>query len=125
MSKVYSESGEIFDQSDLEFLIVMFEENPDLEEITYYEGESVAYTAHEFISGDSIIDVAMENAYEEGGEFAEDWLDDIKSEDIEAIEKMVGDYLQEKYPPAFYNVVNVVEKTISRREALEEEVPGD
>jgi hypothetical protein len=78
--------------------------------VEIFEGDAVAFTHKEFIRGDRIIEDIQELAYDELGEWQQDYLDDL-AEDKEKVKqlnelliKFITDNSKE---PSCYKVINV------------------
>lgn len=75
-----------------------------------------------YVNGDLIIEHLQQNAYDEVGEVAECWLDDISREQREdlndRLEKVVLEWLKDcKQEPTFYKILPFAELTL--QEALQ------
>lgn len=82
---------------------------PDSDSI--YIGENIKHTAHDFISAENLLEELMEEAANECGESAEDWLDALirnKSKCAE-LTKIIGDWLEINAPVKFWSVKNIIE----------------
>lgn len=104
---VYSEDQETFHECD----IVLDEadwRNVAGKTVTLYKGISVQKTHRDFINGDSIVEMIVENAYDNCGEFAEDYLADLTGDDTPTLEKLIEDWLNvHADDPSFYSVNDV------------------
>lgn len=83
-----------------------FADNPEHDEI--YIGENTIYNAHDFINTRDILDQIAENATDECGESAEDWLEALtKNKDKRAeLTRLIGDWLERNDPVMFWSVSN-------------------
>lgn len=65
-----------------------------------------------WFDAERILERIQENAYDEAGEAADDYLDDVTKEQIAELQNMLDDVLKEwftkhRYYPAFYAVDNI------------------
>jgi hypothetical protein len=88
------------------------EEKQKLIGMEYLEGEVVPITTRSLVHNISIISALNERAWEEGGEYADDWPDLSEEEETELEDLIVG-YLEKKHAPTFYVVTNIIKKTIT------------
>lgn len=86
----------------------LFALNPQLE--VAYVGEIVDLPAHHFVDVTEILRSAANEAFDTCGEFSDNWLSDLfKNKEKKAdLRKLIGDWLQENYPPQFWVVKNVI-----------------
>lgn len=96
-----------------------FNGNPDNECLDDEMGSTPDDIITEFLVGqvnastipfnvDSLIENVQESAYEDGGEWAEDYLDDVTEEDREELENIVFDwFVRNDYLPAWYTIGSV------------------
>jgi hypothetical protein len=116
--KVYSLDGEIYNISDRKELIdeLMWlhktQDNLDLIGKEYFEGNPVRPKVRDLVDVDGFIDYISENAYENYGEFAENWPD-LTTEEKKHLEDLLVEFLEEKAPPSFYRIENSVAKKIT------------
>jgi hypothetical protein len=116
--KVFSLCGEIYNITDRKELIdsLMWlhktQNKLDLIGKEYFEGDPVRPKVRDLVDADGIIDYISENAYENYGEFAEDWPD-LTTEEKEQFEDLIVKFLEEKAPPSFYRIENSVAKKIT------------
>lgn len=88
------------------------------ETITRFDVGLVEQATVEF-NVDSILETATENAYDEYGEFAEDYLEDVTDEDKTELETLIHDwFIRHNYIPQFYKVYNI--ETIDLNDFSEE-----
>lgn len=82
-------------------------------------GEVNKPTAHEFVSGDRIIEDVMNFAADECGECSGDWLYDLarNKEKAAELKKIVGDWIHANDPPTFWTVEH--ERLVYRDELIE------
>ena len=81
-------------------------------------GESVAYTAHDFVNADNIVENISELAYD----YAPDdfnWLNDFPKDKIKELGKLIGDFIQKECPPRFFTVNNVKEYVVTEEHMKE------
>lgn len=86
-----------------------FYDDPDIESI--YVGEARKMTAHDFVSGHSILELINEAACDDGPESADDWLYDGLAKDkgkCAELEKIIGDWIELHAPVKFFTVDNIV-----------------
>jgi hypothetical protein len=85
-----------------------FIDNPD--DDTLWVGVNKKFTAHDFISVSDILEGIAENAGDECGEVAEDWLVKIEKDSVkrEALRKLLGDWLEAADPVTFCSVDEVI-----------------
>lgn len=81
-------------------------------------GENRKHPASHYVSGVWIIEDVAQRAYDECGEAAEDWLSGLARDcgEIADLERLVGDWIERREPPGFWEVANV--RTISRAELV-------
>jgi len=60
--------------------------------------------ASQYVKADDICTLIEENAGDEVGEAAENWLGGLTTEDLEELKTMIGNWLHAKAPPDFYYV---------------------
>jgi hypothetical protein len=121
--KTYSVDGENFFEREelIDWLMGKhhIENRQELIGLGYYEGDKTYANVRSLIGIDGIIDIMSENAYEIGGEWAEDWPTLSKEEKSE-LENLIVDFLEKKSPVDFYRVENIVKKTITPGDIEEE-----
>lgn len=81
--------------------------------VTIYEGKVIESVASDY-SPNYLIDTLAENAYDECGEFADDWLSGLdnkcKNDLINRVHKVIDDWATEhNVQPTFYMVEDIVE----------------
>ena len=81
-------------------------------------GENKPRTAHHYVSAGRILEDVAAEAYDECGEVIKGWLDNLSLDKsaMAELEKLVGDWIQQKEPPNFWCVENV--RTITRAELV-------
>lgn len=86
----------------------LFSLNPDLE--VAYVGEIVDLPAHHFVDVNEILRSTSNEAFDACGEFSENWLSALfqNEQKKDDLRKLIGDWLQENYPPQFWVVKNVI-----------------
>ena len=63
---------------------------------------------------DYLIEQVQESAYDDGGEFAEDYLDDVTKEDKEELEELVLNWFTEhNYMPTWFSVYYIDEVIVA------------
>lgn len=107
--KVYSRNEE--DWYDLcEIMESLEEDYRDGDEVEIREGKSVQFTHDEFINADRIIEDLQETAYDEFGEWQEDYLDDLAKdkEKISELKKLLIHFITNNAkPPKCFKVVDI------------------
>lgn len=64
-------------------------------------------------SVDDLLERVQEVAYEEGGECAEDYLDDVTKEDKEELDDLIQNwFVKHKYLPRWYNIYEIDEISV-------------
>lgn len=59
---------------------------------------------------DELLERMQEAAYEDGGEFAEDYLDDVTKEHREELDELIQNwFIKHKYLPEWYNIYEIDE----------------
>lgn len=111
MSTVYSRNEE--DWYEYEDIIDGIEADYQSgDKVEIFEGDAVLFTHKEFINVDRIIEDIQEAAYDEIGEWQQDYLDDLAGDKDKMIElnKLLLDFITENAKvPTCYKVVNVKE----------------
>lgn len=85
------------------------------DEVEIFEGDAVAFTHKEFINADRIIEDIQEAAYDEIGEWQQDYLEDLANNKDKMIElnKLLLDFITaNSKAPTCYKVVNVKETKV-------------
>ena len=74
-----------------------------------FVADSQPYTHKDLICIDQFIESMEEQAYDKAGEFSEDYLHDIRSQDKrQELKEVISKWLDENVgPPTFYRVTNV------------------
>lgn len=63
---------------------------------------------------DDLLERIQEAAYENGGEFAEDYLDDVTKEHREELDDLIQNwFIKHKYLPSWYNIYEIDEISVS------------
>lgn len=121
--RAYSVDGEnFFDREELIGRLMgkyRIKDKKDLIGLKYHEGDKAYADVRSLISIDSIIDIINENAFEFGGEWAEDWPD-LSDEEKKELENLIVEFLEKKSPCTFYQVENAVIKTVTADDVKEE-----
>lgn len=126
MSECYSRDEESFyetDEMDLVCEIISDYENP-LEAIghTYYKGTSYAPKPSTLFNLDGAIENMEEAAWDEYGEWSEDFT---SGTDFKELEKLIDNWLDENVKVKFFGVKDVVQKSVTKEmveEYIEESV---
>jgi hypothetical protein len=96
-------------------LLMYFYNTEDKRELIgkhYFEGDVVTIPTRRLVDIAGIVSQLNETAWEESGEYADEWPDLSREEEKELEDLIVG-YLEKKHAPEFYKVVNIVKKTIT------------
>ena len=83
---------------------------------TIYEGVQVSPEVIRFVSADSVIEDIQCQAYDECGEYAEDFLSNISKEAKAELEKMIAAWVEKHDKPTFWLVENVKERLVTEDE---------
>ena len=82
--------------------------------LTIYVAEKVKFTHLSFINGRELIENMQEAAYEDSGDYADGYLDDIDLNKIGILKKLIADFLDKNTKPiTFYRVKKVKEMEIT------------
>lgn len=88
-----------------------FEDNPDYDII--WIGEIVNYTPSDFIDTEQLLDSIANNAYDEVGEPAEDWLDEhwqkSNVDKVQELVDLISTWVKNNIPITFWTVKNIIE----------------
>ena len=89
----------------------------DIEEFpatfTFGEADSRHHTISDFMMVDILLEDAQERAYDECGEWTQDWLEGVKEEDKIALAQMIESWARiSGNQPKFYSVENVRHITV-------------
>jgi len=103
----WSSDGERFDE-DLSTILLEAEIGD-----TIYQAVSEIPKVIRYVDAQCILEQISERVYEEHGEYSEDYLLDVSKTHMEELEKIVADWLEEKYPPTFYRVSNITERLVT------------
>lgn len=79
---------------------------------TVYVGTAIVPYVSRYVFTDRILESMSDGAYDEVGEYAEDWPK-ITNEEQKILEKMIADFIEKHSPIKFYNVVDIKEYTIT------------
>jgi hypothetical protein len=79
----------------------------------YFEGDAVPVPIRDLVSVDAIIEAMNEVVIEVTGHYTEGWPD-LSPEDKEELENLIVNFLEEKHVRGFYDVDNVIGKTITK-----------
>ncbi len=107
--KVYSRDGEVYDDLDLIMDELCNYEDLNIgDTVEIYEAVAVKAKHSDFIHGFQIIEGMMEQAYDEHGEWSENYLDDLGREKVKELELLVINWLNKNTSaPTFYKVTDV------------------
>ena len=84
-------------------------------------GRNERRTAHNYVGQyhiESLLEMVVENAYEECGDCAESWLSDLTKDvdQLTELKQVVGEWIQKKEPPGFWHVEYI--RRITRAELI-------
>jgi hypothetical protein len=122
--KAYSVDGEKFFEREelIDWLMGKhhIKNRQELVGLEYHEGDKTYADVRSLIDIDSIINIMSENAWEIGGEWAEDWPD-LSEEEKSELENLIVDFLKKKSPVNFFRVENIVRKIMTADDIKEQE----
>lgn len=105
--EVYSLCGADWDE-DLDCLIDEFDMG---ETFTYYAGETEKVSHGHFIDGTRVIENMQDRAYDEVGEHADGYLDDLSASHGKELGAVIEKFINSVAKPTkFYSVINIVER---------------
>ena len=113
--KCFSTNNEDFSYDELDDAVRDALDDPEIkvgDVVTVYEGDAVRFKAGDFSGWN--LDHITNAAYDEGGEYAEDYLSGVTKEQEAELDKMVEDAVNawaDKHglQPTFYRVINAKE----------------
>lgn len=109
---VYSTDKEAFHDYDH----IMDELRDDYEsgsKVKIYTGKPERFTHASFVNGNLIVERFMEQAYDDGGEWAEGYLQDLSDEKVNELESVIIAWLEKNAKkPNFYRVEDIEEVTV-------------
>ena len=109
---VYSLDGEIFYPLDVFVGILESEYEPGRHKVE--RGVPKKLKHFDFISGGRIIESIQENCWDERGEYAEDYLNDLTDADKTELEDRIANWLEEKVGEIkFFGVEDVEESELT------------
>jgi hypothetical protein len=86
-----------------------FADNPDYD--TLWTGQKVKIEAIDLVNADYLLEDVSERAWDEFGEYTENWLDDKWKEghqnQIAELEKTIADWIDKHAPINFFTVDNI------------------
>ena len=110
---VYSLDGENYRFDDLTELLAELEDGGDLGEgKTIHAGTAIRHKASEFFYVDSLVDDMQNRAYDEAGEWAEDFPD-ISKEQSKELGDLIGAWLDKNVNVNFWTVGDAKEIQIT------------
>jgi hypothetical protein len=121
MDKAYStdeECWEIDFDIFLDRLLSQEKDRRDLIGSKYFEGDQIPISTGELFDIGMVLDAINENAYDEIGEWAEDYPD-LTDEERQEFKKLIVSFLDNKHKHGFFRVINICKKIITA-EDLEE-----
>ena len=110
---VYSHNGEdswVKDEDSAVDSAIFFKDGEKPVTVKIYRGEAEPYTHDTFAFhiGENILELLQEAAHGEGGEFAEDYLEDLSKEQLDDLTLIVTEWLNKNAAqPTFFSVKNV------------------
>ena len=106
---VYSTDEETFHDYDYIMDELRDEYEPE-SKVKIYKGKPERFTHASFVNGRHMIEDFMERAYDDGGEWAESYLQDVSDEKVEELEGLIVKWLEKNaQKPNFYRVDDVEE----------------
>ena len=104
--ETWSANEELFNCDSLGELL---DENDDLEVgATVWKGEKFPINTAGYVDASDIIEMLGERAYDDVGEFAEDWPD-VPDEARQELDALLSEWISKHCTATFYRVRNVVE----------------
>jgi hypothetical protein len=104
--------GDLLDRLMSEWEI---ENEQDLIGEEYFEGDVVPIPFRRLIPIITIIDALNDEALEIAGEYADDWPK-LTPEDMKELEDLIVSFLEKKHVRKFYDIENIVKKTITKED---------
>jgi hypothetical protein len=107
--KVYSRNEEVFHDDYHELLVDMDSDGNLVAGNVIWEGEKVQREASFYFRGgvDTIIEGLRDQAWEEAGEFAETWLENVPKEKLAELGDVISKWLDANLPVNFWTVDKV------------------
>ena len=105
----YSHDGEYY-YDDIEDVVDMYE--CSYADAKIYRGTKKSFTHADFLSAGDIIEQMTDRAYDEAGEYADEYLSEIKRSDINELQQIILEWLDKKASCNFYGVENIEEMTL-------------
>lgn len=113
--KVYSRNEE--DWQDLESIMDGLEEDYEIgDTVKIFEGDAVAFAHDEFVRADRILEIIQDLAYDEMGDWQDDYLEDLARNEVKvsALNKLLIDFISANAEaPRCYKVENTKEITVT------------
>ena len=108
----YSVNGERYTEDYHEVINDLMGENMPGEEVWIYRATPIEYTHVDFINADYIVEQMQEIAYDEGSDWAEGYLDDIRTdkEKLKDLEQHIARWFKDNSKDALFFTVKDVEK---------------
>jgi len=104
--ETWSANEELFNCDSLGELL---DENDDLEVgATVWKGEKIPIKTAGYVDAGDVIEMLGERAYDDVGEFAEDWPD-VPDEARQELDSLLSEWISKHCIATFYRVRNVVE----------------
>ena len=116
MNYCYSKDGEIYRDEVLEDLIASYPTPQEALGAVYYRGEAIHPFPSSFFNVDYFIEDMMERAYDEHGEYAEDYLTDLSDDKVKELEGIIANWLDLNVNVSFYRVVNITGMQITQED---------
>lgn len=118
-SKCYSRNGEEFNHTELSDLLEEMAGDGDLNEgAEYWEAEARHMEAADFFDAETVIENAAERAYEEGGDYAEDF-GDVSKEAVAELDALLTAWANKHCSVNFYTVHAPKKMAVTAEQAAE------
>ena len=114
----FSTDEEIFrdeyEEDVVDDIISGFEDPYEAIGIAYWKGHSNRPSPSSVFRIQWLIEEMQENAWDNYGEFAEDFLNDLPNEKVEELEKLIVDWFDSNVNVSFWQVHNTEERAITK-----------
>ena len=115
--KCFSTDEEIFrdenEEDVVNDIISCYEDPYEAVNVSYWKGKSERPSPSSMFSIQWLIEEMQQNALDNYGEFAEDFLKDLPDKKVEELEKIISNWLDHNVNVSFYHVHDVVECKIT------------
>lgn len=116
MAMVYSRNNEYFIfESMAEILSDMNDDGDLVVGNIFWQAEAEEFKASEFFSADSLIEDAQTQAYDHGGEWAEDFGDDISKEAKAELERLISEWADKHVSVRFWRCKDAKEVVVTEQ----------